>query len=95
MSFLLFVIVILIIVLVPSSLRIIKQYELGVVFRLGKIRKDVKQPGLCFIIPFIDNLKKISLRCKRKVGCSVMDCALARLAFLEHDPQVAFWPLLR
>ncbi len=62
MSFLLFVIVILIIVLVPSSLRIIKQYELGVVFRLGKIRKDVKQPGLCFIIPFIDNLKKISLR---------------------------------
>src|ERR1700686_1594002 len=54
--------VIIIVVLAASSLRIIKQYERGVVFRLGKIRGNVKQPGICFIIPFIDILRKIGMR---------------------------------
>ena len=54
--------VFIVLIYLSGSLRIIKQYERGVVFRLGKIRQDVRQPGICFIIPIIDVLRKISLR---------------------------------
>ena len=40
---------------------IVQQYERGVVFRLGKIR-NVREPGLRFMIPFADNMQKVSLR---------------------------------
>ncbi len=50
-----------IIILLALSLRIIQQYEQGVVFRLGKIR-TVKQPGLRIIIPFIEWMRKIDMR---------------------------------
>ena len=42
--------------------RVITQYERGVVFRLGKVAKDIKQPGFTVIIPFIDQLRRVSLR---------------------------------
>ncbi len=59
-----FVIVLIIVVvfLIASGVRVINQYERGVVFRLGKVRPDVKEPGLRLIIPVIDQLKKVSLR---------------------------------
>lgn len=45
-----------------SAIRILKEYERGVVFRLGRII-PVKGPGLVLIIPFgIDKLVKVSLR---------------------------------
>jgi regulator of protease activity HflC (stomatin/prohibitin superfamily) len=40
---------------------IVKEYERGVVFRLGKIR-SVRGPGVRFMIPFADNMQKVSLR---------------------------------
>ena len=40
---------------------IVKEYERGVVFRLGKIR-SVRGPGIRFMIPFADNMQKVSLR---------------------------------
>ena len=43
------------------SLRIVKQYELGVLFRLGRVI-GIRQPGLRFIIPFVDVLRRVSLR---------------------------------
>src|SRR6202165_2043931 len=43
------------------SLRIVKQYEEGVLFRLGKVR-GVKKPGLVVIVPVIDVLRRVSLR---------------------------------
>ncbi|HUD06923.1 MAG TPA: SPFH domain-containing protein [Candidatus Saccharimonadales bacterium] len=54
--------IVLILILLSASIRIIKQYEKGVVFRLGKIRGSIKEPGICFIIPIIDNLRKIGMR---------------------------------
>ncbi len=45
-----------------SCIRVIKQYERGVVLRLGKLRSGIKQPGICFIIPGIDHLRKIGMR---------------------------------
>jgi regulator of protease activity HflC (stomatin/prohibitin superfamily) len=40
---------------------IVREYERGVVFRFGKIRK-VRAPGLRFMIPLADNMQKVSLR---------------------------------
>ena len=40
---------------------IVREYERGVVFRLGKIRK-VRNPGIRFMIPLADNMLKVSLR---------------------------------
>ena len=44
-----------------SGLRIVQQYQKGVVFRLGKI-VSVKDPGLNWIVPFIDRLQKVDFR---------------------------------
>lgn len=49
-------------VIVAYGVRVINQYERGVVFRLGKVRAEVKQPGLRLIIPIIDQMRKVSLR---------------------------------
>lgn len=40
---------------------VVRQYERGVVFRWGKLR-TVREPGLRFMIPIADNLRKVSLR---------------------------------
>jgi regulator of protease activity HflC (stomatin/prohibitin superfamily) len=56
-------VVVLVVVLVAllAGVRIVKQYELGVLFRLGRVL-GIKEPGLRVIIPFVDVLPRISLR---------------------------------
>jgi regulator of protease activity HflC (stomatin/prohibitin superfamily) len=44
-----------------AALRIVNQYEKGVVFRLGRVQ-HVREPGLRLIIPVVDRLRKVSLR---------------------------------
>ena len=44
------------------GVRIVKEYERGVIFRLGKLRPRVAGPGLRVIIPVIDQMKKVNLR---------------------------------
>ncbi len=57
-----FVAVILVaLVLLGLSLRIVKQYEQGVLFRLGRV-VAIMQPGLRLIIPLVDVLHRVSLR---------------------------------
>jgi regulator of protease activity HflC (stomatin/prohibitin superfamily) len=46
---------------VAMSVRVVKQYENGVLFRLGRLLGE-RQPGLRFIIPIVDVLHRISLR---------------------------------
>jgi regulator of protease activity HflC (stomatin/prohibitin superfamily) len=41
---------------------VVNQYEAGVVFRLGKLRANVRSPGARFMIPLVDELRKVSLR---------------------------------
>ena len=60
-GFIIFVVIVIIIIL-ANSIKIIKQYEEGVVLRLGRLRKDVKKPGICFILPVFDHLRKVDLR---------------------------------
>jgi regulator of protease activity HflC (stomatin/prohibitin superfamily) len=55
------VIAVLALVALSLSLRIVKQYEEGVLFRLGRV-VGVREPGLVFIVPAIDVLRRVSLR---------------------------------
>src|ERR1700710_1615614 len=55
------VVVAVLLVLLASALRIVKQYEQGVLFRLGRV-VGVRGPGLRLIIPVIDVLRRVSLR---------------------------------
>jgi regulator of protease activity HflC (stomatin/prohibitin superfamily) len=57
-----YVIVALVLVGVAASVRILKQYERGVQFRLGKVKDGARGPGLVLIIPLIDRLSRVSLR---------------------------------
>jgi regulator of protease activity HflC (stomatin/prohibitin superfamily) len=45
-----------------ASVKILKQYERGVLFRLGKVRGGARGPGLVFIIPLVDHMHRVSLR---------------------------------
>jgi regulator of protease activity HflC (stomatin/prohibitin superfamily) len=55
------IIIFMILLILSSAVRIILEYERGVVFRLGRF-STVKGPGLRFIIPIVDRMTKISLR---------------------------------
>jgi len=53
--------IIIVVFVLVSSIKILNEYERGVIFRLGRVI-DSKGPGLILLIPFIDKLIKISLR---------------------------------
>src|SRR5665811_1704524 len=55
------IVVILLLIGAAMSVRVVKQYEQGVLFRLGKVL-GARTPGLRIIIPFIDVLHRVSLR---------------------------------
>lgn len=58
--YLIFLIVVVVFIL-ASAVRILNEYERGVIFRLGRVI-DTKGPGLILLIPFIDKMVKVSLR---------------------------------
>jgi regulator of protease activity HflC (stomatin/prohibitin superfamily) len=63
----LLVLLVLILMILASALRILNEYERGVIFRLGRVRTvggkpEPKGPGLIFLIPIVDKLVKVSLR---------------------------------
>ncbi|WUJ83634.1 slipin family protein [Streptomyces sp. NBC_00377] len=49
-------------VYVAAAARVVKQYERGVVLRLGKLRPEVRGPGLALILPGIDRLRKVNMQ---------------------------------
>lgn len=55
------VILLFIIFVLSSAIRILREYERGVVFRLGRLM-SVRGPGLIILIPVIDKMVKVSLR---------------------------------
>jgi regulator of protease activity HflC (stomatin/prohibitin superfamily) len=56
------IVLVVVLIIIANGVRIINQYERGVVFRLGKVQGGVKDPGLRLIIPIIDQMRKVSLR---------------------------------
>jgi regulator of protease activity HflC (stomatin/prohibitin superfamily) len=61
MEFGLMTAVVLILIVVTSAVRIVNEYERGVIFRLGRVM-GAKGPGLFFIIPIIDKMVKVNLQ---------------------------------
>lgn len=55
------VLVVLFILLLASAIKIVKEYERGVIFRLGRLI-GAKGPGLFFLIPILDQMVKVDLR---------------------------------
>ena len=60
-TWVIYLIAVVILILIVFAFRIVRQYERGVVLRFGKLA-GVRSPGLNLIIPFIDQLIKVSLR---------------------------------
>jgi regulator of protease activity HflC (stomatin/prohibitin superfamily) len=57
----LFVGFIVFVIIVPMALRVLREYERGVIFRLGKLQ-GAKGPGLIFLFPIVDRMVKMDLR---------------------------------
>src|SRR2546427_6265356 len=55
------VLLVLAIIVLPQAIRILREYERGVIFRLGKLQ-GAKGPGLIFLIPIVDRMVKMDLR---------------------------------
>jgi regulator of protease activity HflC (stomatin/prohibitin superfamily) len=55
------IIAVLAIIVLPQAMRILREYERGVIFRLGKLQ-GAKGPGLIFLIPVVDKLVRMDLR---------------------------------
>lgn len=45
-----------------ASLRVVKQYERGVVFRFGRVQTAIRGPGLTMLMPFADRLDKVNMQ---------------------------------
>jgi len=61
MKTVLIVLAVLALVTLALAVRVVKQYELGVLFRFGRLR-GTRSPGLRIIIPVVDVLHRVSLR---------------------------------
>ena len=57
----LFIIAFIVIFLLANWIKVLKEYERGVIFRLGRVIK-AKGPGLIILIPVVDKMVKVSLR---------------------------------
>src|SRR6478609_8609749 len=54
-------VVLLAVIILPQMIRILREYERGVIFRLGKLL-GTKGPGLIFLIPIVDRMVRMDLR---------------------------------
>ncbi|MFE5401191.1 slipin family protein [Streptomyces sp. NPDC056580] len=49
-------------VVFAMAARVVKQYERGVLFRLGRVLGEVRDPGLTLVIPFVDRLHRVNMQ---------------------------------
>lgn len=45
-----------------SGLRVVQQYERGLVFRFGRVQQPPREPGLALIVPWIDRMRKVNMQ---------------------------------
>jgi regulator of protease activity HflC (stomatin/prohibitin superfamily) len=55
-------VVVVVLLLLAASVRVAREYERGVIFRLGRLLTPPKGPGLFFLIPIIDKMVRVDLR---------------------------------
>src|ERR1041385_3894958 len=56
------VLVVLLVLFLVSAIRVIREYERAIVFRLGRLFPEPKGPGLFLLIPVVDRMVKVDLR---------------------------------
>jgi regulator of protease activity HflC (stomatin/prohibitin superfamily) len=56
------IVAIFVVAVLVSAVKVIKEYERGVIFRLGRVQGGPKGPGLFLLFPLVDNMVKIDLR---------------------------------
>jgi regulator of protease activity HflC (stomatin/prohibitin superfamily) len=56
------IVAIFVVSVVISSIKVVKEYERGVIFRLGRVRGGPKGPGLFILLPSVDRMVKVDLR---------------------------------
>jgi len=56
------VVVFLLVIYVIGAVKVLREYERGVVFRLGRLFPSPKGPGLFFLIPIVDRMVRVDLR---------------------------------
>ena len=55
-------VVVIVLLLILASVRVAREYERGVIFRLGRLLTPPKGPGLFFLIPIVDKMVRVDLR---------------------------------
>lgn len=58
----LLIVAIIVLMLLASAIKVLREYERGVIFRLGRLVKGEKGPGIFLLIPIVDRMVKVSLR---------------------------------
>jgi regulator of protease activity HflC (stomatin/prohibitin superfamily) len=56
------VIVVIAVCLVVGGIKVVGQVERGVVFRFGRVQREIRQPGLTLLIPAVDRMKKVNVQ---------------------------------
>lgn len=56
------IIVVLVVLYLLNAIKVLREYERGVIFRLGRVLSKPKGPGLIFVFPPIDRMVRVSLR---------------------------------
>ena len=56
------IVVALVVIYLLNSIKVLREYERGVIFRLGRVLEKPKGPGLIFVFPPIDRMVRVSLR---------------------------------
>src|ERR1700747_566540 len=55
-------ILVIVILFILASAKVAREYERGIVFRLGRLTPEPKGPGLFILIPIVDRMVKVDLR---------------------------------
>ena len=61
-TFVILAAVVVVLLLLAGSVRLVQQYEQGVVLRFGRLLPAIRQPGLRWIIPGVDRMRKVSMQ---------------------------------
>jgi regulator of protease activity HflC (stomatin/prohibitin superfamily) len=56
------VVLFLVVLFLVSAIKVAREYERGIIFRLGRLLPEPKGPGLFFLIPIVDRMVKVDLR---------------------------------
>ena len=56
------VVVVLLLLFLTAAVKVLREYERGIVFRLGRLLPEPKGPGLFLLIPIVDRMVKVDLR---------------------------------